>query len=185
MAEIFEEAGELLGDADEGIEGEAADADELPEEEREEFEEEAKEASENVDKLKEVTSKLKELDIPQMLKKFAKFIVEQAAIGAIFYGVSMVLKKLTASGGSGNTEANKKKLAQSKALSALIQDLTDTSNTLVKWLKEKQKVTVTLHGEFGDIVVPLVDLFTKYTDQIQTVSFNISVVYIFIIFLFL
>ncbi len=89
--------------------------------------------------------------------------------------MSLVLKKLTASGGSGNTEANKKKLAQSKALSALIQDLTGTSNTLVKWLKDKQNVTVTLHGEFGDMEVPLVDLFTKFTDQIQTVSFNILV----------
>ncbi len=167
MAE-FEEAAELLGEADEGVDGEAADADELPEEEREEFEEEAKEASENVEELGGITKKLKDLDIPQLLKKFAVFVVEQAAIGAIFYGISLVLKKLTSSGGGGDSAANKQKLAKTKALSALIQDLTNTSNVLVKWLKEKQDVRVTLDG----IQIPLVDLFTKYTDTIQTVSFN-------------
>ncbi len=87
MAEMFEEAGELLGDVDEVIEGLAADADYLPEEEREEFEDEAREAIRNVDELKHFTSNLRQLDIrPQMVKKFAMFIAEQAAIGAIFLG---------------------------------------------------------------------------------------------------
>ncbi len=168
MAE-FDEALGLMGDADEGIDGEVKDDDELTEEEKEELEKEAKEASENIDKLEKVVSKLKELDIPQMLRKFTVFIVEQAAIGAIFYGVSILLKKLTG-GGGGNTEANRKKLAKTKALSTLLKDLTDASNAIVKWLKEKENVRVKVDG---GIEVPLVDLFIEYTDKISKVSFKI------------
>ncbi len=169
MAEIFGEAEEIFFDADEGIEGEVADDGELTEEEKEELEEEAKEASENIDKLKNVVSKLKELDVPQMLRKFTKFIVQQAAIGAIFYGISILLKKLTASGGAGNTDANKKKLAKTKALSTLLKDLTDTSDAIAKWLKENENVRVKMDG----IPMPLVDLFIQYTDIISKVSFKI------------
>ncbi len=131
-----------------------------------EVEEEVKEAKENVKELSGITKALKELNIPQLLKNFGIFVVKQLTIGAIFYGVTVALKKLTAGGGS-DSAANKQKLAKTKALSTMIKDLSTSSKTLLDWLKEKQNVVI----DVGDgITVPLPDIFTKFTGPIKTVS---------------
>lgn len=162
MAEI-EEVIEVFEDADEGI-GDEAEGDDVPEDEREEFEEEAESAKEEVGKLGKVVDFFKSIDWPQVLKKFVLFVVEQAAIGAILFGVNLALNKLILN--KKDTAQNKVRKAKVAALSKLLKDLSDESKQLSDWLKKHEKDTVTLDG----ILIPLPDIFTKYTGSIEQVS---------------
>jgi hypothetical protein len=161
---MAEEAVEIIEEAEEAIGNEAEAAEEagLDEEELEEVEREVAEVQENVSKLGKVVEYLKSLEIPQTLLKFTKFVVKNAAIGAIFYGVTVALTKLSqpsSSGSSGSSQAAKTKYNKINALSNLIQAITDISQTVTDWLKEHQDDTITLDG----ITVPLIDIFTKDT----------------------
>ncbi len=170
MAEILEEVGEVIEDSSEGIEEEAGETEGLTEEEAEELDAEADAAKENVSKLGEVVESIKSLDVPSILKKFGIFIAKQVAIAAVFYGVSVALKKILAKSGTGGSRpsaAAKDKIAKIKALQALIKDLNDDSHTLLKWLKDNQDAMIDVGG---GITVPLPDIYTKYTKPIGDVS---------------
>ncbi|XP_022100804.1 uncharacterized protein LOC110984689 [Acanthaster planci] len=165
---MAEEAIEVIEAAEEAIGNEAEAAEEagLDEEELEEVEKEVAEVKENVSKLGKVAEYLKSLEIPQTLLKFTKFVVKNAAVGAIFYGVTVALTKLSqpsSSGGSssGGSQAAKTKYNKINALSSLIAELTDISQTVTDWLKGHQDDTITLDG----ISVPLIDIFSKYTTK--------------------
>ncbi len=57
-------------------------------------------------------------------------------------------------------------MAKIKALSALLSDINTTSKSLTEWLKAHQSDSITLDG----ISMPLIDIFTKYTTEMQKVS---------------
>ena len=88
MAE-FEEIEEIIDDAVNGIDDEAAEGDELGEEERHELEEEAAEAAQAGRALVKALNKLGDFTV-----SFLKYVAKEAAVGAVFYGVSVLLKKL-------------------------------------------------------------------------------------------
>ena len=168
---MAEEAVEIIEEAEEAIGNEAEAAEEagLDEEELEEVEREVAEVQENVSKLGKVVEYLKSLEIPQTLLKFTKFVVKNAAIGAIFYGVTVALTKLSqpsSSGSSGSSQAAKTKYNKINALSNLVQDLTDISKTVTDWLTEHKGDTITL----GGTTVPLIDIFTDDTTAMESVS---------------
>ncbi len=167
MAE-FEEIFEVLGEAEDGIAEEGEEAEELDPEESEELEEEVAEATESVSRLRSVADALRELSVSGVLKKFTVFIVKNAAIGAVCFGVNVVLKKLFVTGSGGNKKAIGQKLAKTKAISALITDISTISKTLTDWLKNHEDDTITIDS----IEVPLSDIFFKYTKQMASVSYT-------------
>ena len=173
MAEL-EEIGEFAEEAEGGLEEAGEDAEGLDAEEEEALEEEVAESTESAGKMKDVIKSLKEIDVVAVLKKFTVFIAEQAAIAVVLYGVNVVLKKIfeegkKKGGGSGGDSA---KLAKTKALSTLISDISTTSKTLTKWLKDHESDTITIDG---DITVPLTDIFYKYTTKMTTVRYRCAV----------
>lgn len=170
MAEIFEELGEIIDEAESGIteEGEEAEEAGISEEELEEVEAEVAEARESVSTLRSVVDTLKSLDIPQVLKDFTIFVGKNAAIGAIFFGVTVLLKKLTAGSGSRtDKQAAQQKLKKTNALSTIIADISKISKTLTEWLKEHQNDEINVGS---GITVPLPDIFLKYTKKMEAVS---------------
>ena len=164
MAEL-EEIGEFAEEVEGCLEetGEGLDA-----EEEEKLEDEVEESKENAGKMKKVIESLKKIDTVAVLRKFTVFVAEQAAIAVVFYGVNVVLKKMFEEGKKrgGDNKANQQKLAKTKALSALISDVSNTSKTLTEWLKDHQSDTITI-GD--DIIVPLTDIFFKYTKEMAKV----------------
>lgn len=171
MAEL-EEIAEFAEEAEDGFAEAAEDAEGLDPVQEEELQDEVEESKENAGKMQKVIDTLKSLDVVAVLKKFIVFVAEQAAIAVVFSGVSIVLKKILEQGkksGSGDSEANQQKLAKTKALSALISDISTTSNTLTDWLKDHQSDTITIDEEEG-ISVPLTDIFFKYTKKMGDVS---------------
>ncbi|XP_064652194.1 uncharacterized protein LOC135502923 isoform X2 [Lineus longissimus] len=156
MAE-FEEVFEVFEEAESGIaeEGEAMEG--LDAEEMEELQEEANVARQNVSTLRSVVDYIKDLNIPGALKAFTKFVVKNAAVGAIFYGVTVLLSKLAKQ--SKGSKAAQAKYEKTYALSTLIDDMTKTSQKAVDWMKAHENDTIDLEG----ISIPLIDIFTKYT----------------------
>ena len=170
MAE-FAEAGAIIDDAGEGIGGETENGaeDELSEEDQEELEEEVTEAKENVSKLSKVVKSIRELDIPAVLKKFSMFVIQQAAIGAVLFGVNIALKKIFSSSSGTEKQQAAEKLKKINSLSTLIADLNKISNELLKWLKAQKSTTVVIDG----IQLPLPEIFTTYTKSIESVSLSV------------
>jgi hypothetical protein len=129
--------------------------------------EEVAEVRDNVSKLGQMVEYLKSLEIPQTLRKFTTFVVKNAAIGAITYGVNAALKRLSqpsSSSSSGDSQAAKTKYNKINALSNLVQDLTDISKTVTDWLTEHKGDTITL----GGTTVPLIDIFTDDTTAMES-----------------
>lgn len=181
MAEVIEEIGEFAEEAEEGFD-EAAEAEDLSPEEEEEIQEELKEAKVSAGRMQKVIDSLKSIDVPQVLKSFTKFIAKQAAIAVVFSGVNIILRKLIEQGKvSGQSKENQQKLAKTKALSALFDDISTTSNTLTDWLKDHQKDTITLDG----IQIPLTDVFYKYTEKMETVSSMTAYLCVYLLLCFL
>ena len=91
------------------------------------------------------------------------FVTKNAAIGVIFYGVTIALKKILGSSESGSSSSAdaEQKLAKTQAISTLITDESTISQTLIDWLKEHEDDTITIDG-----IVPL----TKYTKEMASVS---------------
>ena len=174
---MAEEAIEVIEEVEEGInaEAEAAAEDGLSAEEVEELEAEAAAARENVSTLGKVVDFMKSLEIPETLKTFGKFVVKNAAIGAIFFGVNLALSKLVKVDGQkgGDSKAAKAKYAKMTALSTLLDDISKTSKTTMDWLQAHQKDTITLDG----IQVPLIDIFSKYTVPMGDVSVDLEAFY--------
>lgn len=166
MAEL-EAIGELIDEVDGGIEEEGEEAgEEESGEEKEEIEEEVKEARESVGTLRKVVGELKELLTGATLKKLVWFVVKNVAIGAILYGVTVVLKKMGAAKGTGSHKAQKQHQKIS-ALSGIVKDLSKISTVLVKWLKSKEGTSVDVGS---GIEVPLPDVFYKFTKKMNDVS---------------
>ena len=159
----MEEAGEIIDEAIEGM-GEEADAaaeEGLDAEEVAEVEAEAQEASAASRALGEVVEGLKALG--NFAGPFIKFVVKNVAIGAIFYGVTVALKKLTAKE-PGNQQA-KQQFNKIKSVSDFIRAASDLSKKVSDWLKEHEKDYITLEG----IQVPLISIFARYTDPLADV----------------
>ena len=167
MAE-FEEIAEVLDEAEDGIAEEAEEAEDLDPEEKEELEKDVAEAKESVSRLRQVVDAMKEISVTQVLKSFSVFVAKNAAIGAVFYGVTVALKKIFGSSESGSSASAdaEQKLAKTQAISTLITDESTISQTLSDWLKEHEDETITV----SDIEVPLTDIFYKYTKEMASVS---------------
>ena len=161
----FEEADEIISEVEESME-ETEESDEILEEEKEELEREVEETKESTSKLKETVDSLKELgDNPVVA--FGKFIVKIAAIGAIFYGVTVGLKKLTAViEGGGDAPAKKQKASKIKSISQFITSASELSKEVSKWLAAHKNDMVKLEG----IDVPVDAIFVKYTGHLEDVS---------------
>lgn len=151
IEELIEEVdGEIAGEA-EGVEGEEAA----------EIEEEITEAREATSNLGNVVNSLKKLN--DLARPFVKFVAENAAVAAIFYGVNVGLKKLTAKK-PGDASAQK----QYQKIHAMGQFLTgsaDLSKKVSDWLHAHKDEMIDLEG----IQVPLIAIFTKYTNPLEDV----------------
>lgn len=158
----MEEVGEIIEEAVDGIGDEAADLEGLGEEEAAEVEAEAAEAREAATTLDKVVDGLKTLG--DLTWTFTKFVVKNAAVGAIFYGVTVALKKMTEkpSGGS-QAEQKYKKI---KAISTFITSSSELSKKVSDWLAAHKDDMITLDG----ISVPLVSIFVKFTNPLGDVS---------------
>lgn len=157
MAE-FEGIDEVIEECSEGLDEEAEGATEGA------LQEEIAEAQENVSKLGKLVDSLKSLEIPQILKSFTKFIAKNAAMGCIFFGVNVLLKKLVGQSTGAQALERQKKQKKIKAFSQVISDITNDSHIVAKWAKDKEKVQV----DVGDgIIVPLPDLLSKFTSPME------------------
>lgn len=166
MAAFIEETGELIAEVDEGIDAEAAgEAGEAGEAE-EAFKAEVAEARENVSMLGKAVDAFKELSLPQVLKSFTVFVGKNAAIGAILFGVNVLLQKLTSKATGGEKPDLKKKQQKVKAVAQLVSDVSKLLQKLSNWAKDKENVTVNV-GD--DIDVPLPDLLSKFTKPMEKV----------------
>lgn len=153
---------EEITESEEGIEAEAGEA-----EEDEELAEEVKEATESVSALRKSIDYLKELGLPEAVKDFAGFVIKNAAIAAVFFGASVLLKKLFGSSSGGEKRKIGQKQKKVKAVAQLIKDINDVFNKLAKWTKENENLTI----DVGDgITVPFPDLLSKYTRPMGKVS---------------
>lgn len=161
----LEEALELLDESEEGIEAEADGEAEASEE----MASEVKEASESVSKLRRSVDALKELNVPQVLKSFTKFIVKNAAIGAVLFGVNVALHKLYDDKGTCKPACKtiQQKQKKVKAIAELTSDVGNTLTKLTKWAKDNEDVKVEVSK---GITVPLPDIISKYTDPMEKVS---------------
>ena len=161
MAEI-EEVLEMTEEAEAEI-AEEAEEGALEEEEVAEIEE----AKENVGKLKSALNALKEIEWGQVVKQVTKLVAENVAVGAVLWAVSTGLNKLTSKSSSSKKTANRKKQKKIKALAQLISDISTYIKDLAGWMQAKKDVTV---DAGSGIMVPLPDVFTKYTQPMQQVS---------------
>ena len=180
MAEVEDIFEDIWQDAKDGIDGENEDVEgdeDISEEEKEEFKKDADEAIKDIDELGDVEKKLDKVTETATKKSFVEVVKETILIGIILFGVNLVLGKLvkglgggggSGGGGSGSTEGNKKKLAITKALSALIKDITSTSTSLVNWCTAKEDVFVPVG--YG-VKVPLPDIISEKMAPIKTVSY--------------
>ena len=163
MAEI-EAIGDLIEGVEGDIEGEAADiGEEIGEEEAAELEAEVAEAQQATSTLSKVVDGLKKLG--NLTWKFTKFIAETAATGAIFFGVTIALKKLMATS-SGGDPAAQQKYKKIKAVSEFITSASELSKKVSDWLDAHKDDMITLDG----LQIPLISIFVKYTNPLGDVS---------------
>ena len=165
VIEIGEEVGEEVGE--EAAEGATEEA----------VAEEVEEARNNVGRLRGCMNTLKEINWGQVVKKFVTFVAKNAAAGSIFWGVTVLLNKTTATESSGEEKkAIQKKQKKVTALAQLTSDISNCFKNLAHWMEEKKDVTV----DAGDgIMVPLPDVFTKYTKPLEKVSVSVKVITLF------
>ena len=161
---MAEEIADIIEEAGQGIEDEAADTEGLSEEEISELQEEAAEAREATNQLGNVVEGLKKLG--NLAWSFTKFAMQQAAIGSIFYGVTIALKKLTGRSSGADADAAKQKYDKVKAVSVFITTTSDLSKEVSDWLEEHKDEEIILDG----IKVPLISMFVQFTDPLEDVS---------------
>ena len=163
MAEI-EEAEAIIDDVDEEMADDSGDADK---EQDEEENEKIKEAKEKVGKLRSALNSLKEIEWGTVVKNFVKFVVKNVAVGAILWGVMIALNKIISKSSGTEKTTNQKKQKKIQALAQLISDISTYIKDLSDWMQAKEDVTV---DAGSGIMVPLPDVYTKYTKPMQTVS---------------
>ena len=158
------EIGEIFEEAEGAIEGEteAAEAEGIEGEEMEEIEAEAAEASKASKVLGEVVKGLNTLG--DLSLPFIKFVMKNAATGAIFFGVTVLLKKIMTKQPSDKKAQHKYK--KIKAISQCIQSATELSKKVSDWLQAHKDEMITLEG----ISVPLISIFVKFTAPLKDVS---------------
>lgn len=166
---MAEEIADIIDEASQGIEDEAADTEGLSEEEVTELQEEAAAAQEATTQLGNVVEGLKKLG--DLTLAFTKFVMQNAAIGAIFYGVTIALKKLTARSSGADAAAAQQKYEKIKAISGFITSSSDMSHEVSDWLHDHKDEYITLDG----IDVPLISIFVKYTGPLEDVSHDTSI----------
>ena len=171
----MEDAGEILedldpfdgDDEDEEGGGDGDEEEEKEEEEEEEEKEETEKAKENVGSLKKSLSLLKEIDLPHIVKSFAKFVVQNDAIGLIMYGVNVAMNKILKKSHGAEKHTIQRKKKKVKALAQLTTNLHKALDKLTKWAKEKKDVMVTVDA---GIEIPLPDLLKRFTKSLEKVS---------------
>lgn len=157
---ILEEVEEILGEVDEALENENGEG--LDPSEAEELDAEIEAAQEGTSKLDKVVKGLKKLG--DLTLDFTKFVVKTVAIGGIFHGVTVGLKKLTAlAGGDAGT---KQKYTKIKAISEFIRSSSELSKAVSDWLDAHKDDMIKLDG----MDVPIVAIFVKYTNPLGDVS---------------
>ncbi len=171
FADAIEVAEEVMEDGSSGLEDVDLSEDMSPEE-AEEFNEEVQEARESVAELQSDASDFKKFAteyVTKPAKQFSVFVIKNAAIGVILYGVNVTLQALAKSGGSGGSgdASAKKKLEVTSAITKLIQTETDDCKKLKQWMDDHKDETVTLDG----IEIPLESVFFKYMGPISDVSY--------------
>ena len=165
MAEI-EEAEEIIDDVDEEMDDDAKEK-KVEKEADEEEKEKIKEAKEKVGKLRSTLNSLKEIEWGTVVKDFVKFVIKNVAVGAILWGVMVALNKIISKSSGTEKTTNQKKQKKIQALAQLISDISTYIKDLSDWMQAKEDVTV---DAGSGIMVPLPDVFTKYTKPMQTVS---------------
>ncbi|XP_051813333.1 uncharacterized protein LOC110945682 [Acanthochromis polyacanthus] len=160
MAEI-EEAIEI---AEECVEGAEEEAEGMSEEIKEEIEAEVAEARSEVAEFSKVAEALKTLAhlAETYIPKIAKFILKNAAIGAILWGVNVALNKIFIQHPEQRADVEKKRAAI-KALTTVIKTETDLGKKTLEWMKEHQDDQITLEG----FEVPLESVIAKYITPIS------------------
>lgn len=160
--EFFEEADEILSFSEESI-TDAGEEDALLDSESDVV----AEATEGTSRLSQVLEGLKKLG--NLGLDFTKFVVKITAVGAIFYGVTVAMKKLTAaiSGeAGGDSAATKQKATKIKAMSQFLTSSSELAKEVSEWLAAHKDNTITLDG----IDVLIVAIFNKYTKPLENVS---------------
>lgn len=178
ILQVFDEVGVALKDEESGEvaigDDEGRDPDGLRRQDEigtkdqvgDELQEEVEAARESVSTLRNVVNEMKELLTGPVLKDIALFVGKNLAIGAILYGVSVVLKKMAETEGSGDPNAQTQ-YQKVSALSELVKAMSEKSSILLKWLQSNQETTV---GVGDGITVPLPDLFYQFTVKMNDVS---------------
>ncbi len=166
MEEAITEAESLLEDGQAGME-DAEAGDNMSPEEKEEFNQEVQQAREGVSELASEASDFKKFVtdyVAKPAKQFGIFVIQNAAIGAILYGVNVALKAMF---GGGDDDSAKKKLQVTSAITTLIKTETDDCKKLKQWMDDHKDDTITLDGT----EVPLESVFFKYMGPISDVSY--------------
>ncbi len=161
--ETLDEIENIVDEAGEGVDEEVDYEEDLTKEEKEKIEEESTEAKENIEEIGDAIEKEKMMSIPVVLRKFQNYVAQLAAIAAVLQGVVLLLKVLKGYSSKQEIDSRMKKV---QALVDLVNDLTDTSNKLLKGLEETN-VDVKVKG---GMQIPLPDIFTKYMTPIESVS---------------
>ncbi|VDI47265.1 Hypothetical predicted protein [Mytilus galloprovincialis] len=137
--EVVPEVGEEIGDAIDGITDEAEGAEEdMDPEEKEEFEGEVEDATEAVKELSKTAETFTSImkGSLNVIRSFAGFVLKTVAVGAILYGVNVVMAKLIKVTKSTGPNGNKKIAAVKPNLCHAIKD----------WLLKHKDDTITLDG---------------------------------------
>ena len=95
---------------------------------------------------------------------FTKFVVKNAAIGAILFGVNVVLQKLTATRPHDQAARQEKKKIES--ISQFIKSESQLTKKVNNWLKAHKDDQIKLEG----IQMTLISVFVKYTTPLGDVS---------------
>lgn len=147
--EVVPEVGEEIGDAIDGITDEAEGAEEdMDPEEKEEFEGEVEDATEAVKELSKTAETFTSImkGSLNVIRSFAGFVLKTVAVGAILYGVNVVMAKLIKVTKSTGPNGNKKIAAVVKAIINLIKTETKLCHAIKDWLLKHKDDTITLDG---------------------------------------
>ncbi|XP_061587586.1 uncharacterized protein LOC133452351 [Cololabis saira] len=159
----MEEMGEMIEEIEDYVDGADEAAGDLTEEEKAELEREVAEAKEAVSELSQTFQSFKEIlhNLKPVLWSITKWLAENIAIAAVFWGVSTGLSRLT------KGESSKEKKMKRDVISAVIRVIkseTDLSQKALTWTKDHQDDTITLEG----FPVPLESIMAKYLTPVST-----------------
>ncbi|XP_033898449.2 uncharacterized protein LOC117425562 [Acipenser ruthenus] len=159
MAEIED----IFEGVEEAIDGADDDIEDLSEEAQEEIKAEVAEARAEVAELSKVSETLKTLlqYVTTSIPKIVGFVVKNLAIGAILWGVNVVLNKLLPD--KQQSKDVQRKRAVIKALTAIIKNETGLSEKLLKWMTDHKDDMIQLEG----FEVPMESIIQKYIGPVS------------------